>query len=557
MAYIKTIGLENFRLFKDKTSFDLAPITILTGINSSGKSSLIKSFQLFKSSLEQTGSLDQISFLKGNHNLGNFSKAVHEDSEKKEMKFTFDFPVWGFTEKTLLELTYTASNKEAEDGHLSFLRIYLDQGEDILIYNSKGWKKGDETTHKAFYFNLPFLIPYCLQKLKEEEWEEPNIKYEETDLPRWIKPKNDDLFKSSLSGFFDFEDNWKYMKWDFEEEIFMDYNSIIPEEKSKIKKEMEDAWNNGIDATIISLHDFSILDGIEFGISEIITEIGNKKPKFLLGGDEFENKPTYNFSTLGEIVFNKILIKSILNGISDFESSLKKIEHLSSIRANSDRLYSNHSDIFGINELLREFSKIRLKKGSPIFDFIIESLQKFNLGEEIVIKRTQGIASEVFVKRNGKEYLLADLGFGYTQLLPIILKIAIIAHQAHFYPGAEERPSTVFLLEEPESNLHPSYQSKLAELIVESASLFNIQFIVETHSEYLIRNLQYLTATKKIKPRDTKIYYFHQPGSEDFKESPYRVIEIKEDGRLTNEFGEGFFDEIPRLLAFLYNTNFN
>lgn len=372
-----------------------------------------------------------------------------------------------------------------------------------------------------------------------------------------LKPRREDLLKSSLTGFFDDEENWNHVKWDLEEEIFNNYDSIEPEEKSKIKKVMEDAWIDGIDASIFSLHDFSISDGIEFGINEILIGIRNLNPTFLVGGEEFENKPTFNFSTLGEIVFNKILRKSILDGIVDFERSIKTIEHLSSIRANSDRLYSNHSDIFGINELLREFSKIRLKKGSPIFNFIIKSLQKFNLGEEIVVKRTQGIASEIFVKRNGKDYLLADLGFGYTQLLPIVLKIAIIAHQAHFYPGAEERPSTVFLLEEPESNLHPSFQSKLAELIVESASLFNIQFIVETHSEYLIRNLQYLTATKKIKPRDTKIYYFHQPGSEDFKESPYRVIEIKEDGRLSNEFGEGFFDEIPRLLAFLYNTNFN
>lgn len=182
MAYIKTIGVENFRLFKKKAVFDLSPITILTGINSSGKSSLIKSFQLFKSSLEQTGSLDQLSFLRGNHNLGNFSKAAHEDSEKKEMKFTFDFPVWGITEKTFLELTYTASGKEAEDGYLSFLRIYLDQGADLFVYNSRAWRKGDEITHKAVYFNLPFLIPYCLQKLKEGEWEEPEKKYREPNI---------------------------------------------------------------------------------------------------------------------------------------------------------------------------------------------------------------------------------------------------------------------------------------------------------------------------------------------------------------------------------------
>lgn len=41
-THLKGFGLENFRVFKDYTWFDFAPITILTGPNSSGKSSLIK-----------------------------------------------------------------------------------------------------------------------------------------------------------------------------------------------------------------------------------------------------------------------------------------------------------------------------------------------------------------------------------------------------------------------------------------------------------------------------------------------------------------------------------
>ena len=166
MAYIKTIGLENFRLFKDKTVFDLAPITILTGINSSGKSSLIKSLQLFKSSLQETENLDKLSFLRGNHNLGNFSKAVHEDSDKKKMKFTFDFPVWGFTEKTLIELTYSASDKEGEDGSLSFVKIYLENGEDLLKIDTKNQSKVKGGIGTTACVNFPFMIEYYLKKLK-------------------------------------------------------------------------------------------------------------------------------------------------------------------------------------------------------------------------------------------------------------------------------------------------------------------------------------------------------------------------------------------------------
>lgn len=46
MAQLNWFGLENFRVFKEKQWFTFAPITILTGTNSSGKSSLINAIRM-------------------------------------------------------------------------------------------------------------------------------------------------------------------------------------------------------------------------------------------------------------------------------------------------------------------------------------------------------------------------------------------------------------------------------------------------------------------------------------------------------------------------------
>ncbi|WP_374756318.1 DUF3696 domain-containing protein [Dyadobacter psychrotolerans] len=70
-----------------------------------------------------------------------------------------------------------------------------------------------------------------------------------------------------------------------------------------------------------------------------------------------------------------------------------------------------------------------------------------------------------------------------------------------------------------------------------------MQFIVETHSEYLIRKLQYLTAKKQVKPSDSVIYYFHDPNNVPKGEKQVKKIEILEDGSLSDDFGPGFFDE--------------
>ncbi len=50
------------------------------------------------------------------------------------------------------------------------------------------------------------------------------------------------------------------------------------------------------------------------------------------------------------------------------------------------------------------------------------------------------------------------------------------------------------LLEEPESNLHPNLQSKLADFLIDASDRFGIKWVIETHSEYFIRKLQYWTA---------------------------------------------------------------
>ena len=64
------------------------------------------------------------------------------------------------------------------------------------------------------------------------------------------------------------------------------------------------------------------------------------------------------------------------------------------------------------------------------------------------------------------------------------------------------------------------------------------QFIVETHSEYLIRRLQVLSAQSEVDSDKLKITYFPS----ELDKEPY-TISINKDGSLDKNFGSGFFDE--------------
>ena len=49
---LQSIRLRNFRCFEDSGEIELKPLTVLVGANSSGKSSILKFFPLFKQSID-------------------------------------------------------------------------------------------------------------------------------------------------------------------------------------------------------------------------------------------------------------------------------------------------------------------------------------------------------------------------------------------------------------------------------------------------------------------------------------------------------------------------
>ena len=82
---------------------------------------------------------------------------------------------------------------------------------------------------------------------------------------------------------------------------------------------------------------------------------------------------------------------------------------------------------------------------------------------------------------------------------------------------------------------------------------YGFRFIIETHSEYLIRKSQVLVAGESQQmqldlPDQTtyKVIYFPSDDT-----PPYDMI-YRPDGKFSNEFGPGFFDEAANLAFKLF-----
>lgn len=95
---------------------------------------------------------------------------------------------------------------------------------------------------------------------------------------------------------------------------------------------------------------------------------------------------------------------------------------------------------------------------------------------------------------------LKDVGVGVSQVLPVIVA-ALFA-----------RRGSVVLVEEPESHLHPLAQAQLAEMFVAVSRERGVQFIVETHSEHLLRRMQTLVSRETVRTEDLRMYFVERDG---------------------------------------------
>ena len=91
MAHFHQISFENFRVFQEETSFDLSPITLLTGTNSSGKSSVVKGLNLFFENIKNHQDLNLLDFNIGEHELGSFEKVINHKAGTETIKLAFTF----------------------------------------------------------------------------------------------------------------------------------------------------------------------------------------------------------------------------------------------------------------------------------------------------------------------------------------------------------------------------------------------------------------------------------------------------------------------------------
>lgn len=580
MSTIKGIGLQNFRIFKDMTNFEFAPITVLTGANNSGKSSVIKALLLLAENAKKNKflELDFSSQQNDLHKLGSFEDVLNKNSESDEITFEIDFEI-NLKDYTEIYNSYYSDYKEVETDlifnffpsnefkiSLKFVKdnknIRIDLLELInknennlvfyisthLIEGKKREKNVQIATSSIIYFIKVLLnlfakypegkiIKYTGGHYDEETQEEITEEFSDFNLQNLLKfssisfnvIKNEILHKKLEN--FDRKDVTKFLNY-INSDIFYKIGSYD--------------LDNNIFENINYSHFNHFLDYI------IPLTL---KDRYLSKNSDFN--PDYALA-LGDLTIKDIINEEYLNFykeavapsvISIYNEAIKSLEfeYLEVLKANSQRIYLNQWQGTPFNGLIAKYLKLSNPENKKVFLLKWLGKEGFDLCDDINF-HALGYGTVIKVIKNQKEMDLADLGYGATQILALLLKIITSSYGSNI------------ILEEPEINLHPKLQSKLADLLVDAHKEFSQNFIVETHSEYFVRKLQYLTAKKEITPKEISLYYFYEPDKIPEGEKQVKKIEFEESGFLSTEFGTGFYDEADKIaidLHILKNTHKN
>ncbi|MCU0517494.1 MAG: DUF3696 domain-containing protein [Oscillatoria sp. Prado101] len=198
---------------------------------------------------------------------------------------------------------------------------------------------------------------------------------------------------------------------------------------------------------------------------------------------------------------------SLINGspFRLFDPHIRKVIHVPGLRGNPERTYKLTpvgSDFKGTFEnyvasVVNQWQKIKDKRLQDLGRF----LETLGLTCKVEAKQVDDTQVELQVGRlprrgRGIDMVsIADVGFGVSQVLPVLVAIL----------GAET--GQLVYIEQPEIHLHPRAQAALAEVLAEAASR-GVRIVVETHSELLLLAVQSLVAEGKILPEEVKLHWF-------------------------------------------------
>lgn len=479
------LKLKNYRGFLDGT-FDFSRINILIGENSAGKSSVFKFLLALKQSFYSPNNKESnITFSDSDTDLGNYNEVVYNHKNDKNISFSFEFKkdYFDYFSGYLAPIQFRrAKNSEEITQRMKQRREHILKSVDLKKFRSI-----------KISFNLSSDLSEhsnIATKISNSEIGDLEFSY-----PQEVEYQEDqDLFllKNLLFCNITFHSK-KFNKTFYFENVFFEKDAFL---------------------TIVSAESLKLAVSKEFAedsedIDRLFYQIA-----FLLITQNYIRQKVFSTEYINPLI-SKPAERIYLEG--DRKNTLR----VGDIKELVDFLSSNN-------------------KNSDFKQNLTNILSEFGIANDFYVKK-DGFTKELRVVLNDLDNNIKDVGFGVSLQLPILAQALISENTV----AVDEDHSNdinrgeILLIEQPEVHLHPRLQAKFIDILLSIGK--NNVYLIETHSEHIIRMLQILVKEKKygLKAEDISIHYLKKDQNK-ISITSHKID--KNTGKLNPSFPKGFYD---------------
>lgn len=406
------ISIQNFKSIGDLSNYELKPLTILSGTNSSGKSSFIQLLLLLKQTIEIDSSKYPL-FIEGKYyTVKNYLDIIRgkDSSNKLKIEFSLDKKDFEFFGERVARSIF---DSYSEYTCLLSLTYDINVNQDSLFISE---------------FNLEYISPDKKNYVTFNQGKTKEVT---------IKSNNEYFIKGI-------------------------YDDIAP--------------------TITELF-FSAIFPTSYGITryELIESQKKDEPPSTnvihgLGYPNITSVKSYLQTFFGELQYIGPLRHEPKDAYGDAGNILSvgiRGEYVAQIlEKRKDEVISFNCPVFGNEGLTFEKKEVTLLEATNHW-----MCNVFKFGSSLFAKEVADSFSIILVNNEGVETTIKHVGFGISQVLPIIVQGLLLAEGG------------TLILEQPEIHLHPRIQSLLLDFLY-SLIEQNKNIILETHSDHLITRMR-------------------------------------------------------------------
>jgi|WetSurMetagenome_2_1015567.scaffolds.fasta_scaffold14366_3 predicted ATPase len=460
------ITVKNYKAF-DEAVIPVKPITILLGANSVGKSALIQLMLMLQQTAKEgfTSYKSALKLFGGYVNVGDARNLFRKNDTSKPLEIGFTFKsdiLKSFLEKDLKK---------------TFLEVFRDLPFFLPLKGFSEIRKKPILRKVDFenYFNTIISV------ISKESTKEKYVK----EIQWLLQNRYNSVFPPITE-----ENKQQFIKvYDFISKLSEIIKSNVFKVKYTLKYKEKYLSISGIDvyhgdckllclssnksSSIKITSDLLKLNTIDL---EQIRNSFDASSIIFDSFTEFKSKAGSDFSLISRII---VQIFILLQKELRKEFAEESINYVSPLRAHPKRYYMldkaklnitlDTLDGDAVAEVLKDNTSIKRKVNTW--------LSKFGIQVDVV--EFKEVIHHLKVKQNNLNLDITDVGFGISQILPVIIQ------------GFLSSNKSTTIIEQPEIHLHPKMQAELADLFIDiTKNLNQKKLLIETHSEYLLKRLR-------------------------------------------------------------------